>query len=138
MFGVSQIVGALIMYAVGQGHFAIETWRVMFLLCGGLTVTCGILFITFMPKDPSSAWFLTEQERKIAVDRLLLDRATGDRTNFDTRQAIEALSDPRTWVYAAMVFFITISTAILKVALMSIKSTLLYFVLTRSSFHRSL
>ncbi|CAP79893.1 putative transporter [Penicillium chrysogenum] len=114
MFGVSQIVGALMMYGIGQGNFAIETWRVMFLICGGLTVACGIVFIIFMPKDASSAWFLTERERRIAMDRLILDRATRDRTDFDMKQAKEALSDPRTLLYAAMALFITLPTAIVK------------------------
>lgn len=91
----------------------------MFLICGGLTVACGIIFIVFMPKDASSAWFLTEPERKIAMDRLVLDRASRDRTNFDMKQAKEALSDPRTLLYAAMALFITIPTAIVKVRLYS-------------------
>ncbi|KAJ5462437.1 hypothetical protein N7530_010642 [Penicillium desertorum] len=64
-----------------------------------------------MPKDASSAWFLAERERKIAMDRLILDRAT----HFDMKQAKEALSDPRTLLYAAMALFITLPTAIVKV-----------------------
>ena len=115
MFGVSQIVGALMMYGIGQGSFAMESWRVMFLICGGLTVACGVVFIILMPKDTSNAWFLTGHERTIATQRLALDRATRDRTNFDIRQAKEAFTDPRTLLYAAMALFITLPTAIVKV-----------------------
>lgn len=115
MFGVSQIVGALMMYGIGQGNFALQVWRVMFLICGGLTVACGIAFVILMPKDAASAWFLNDHEKKIAIDRLIVDRASHDRSDFNIQQAKEALTDPRTLMYAAMALFITIPTAIVKV-----------------------
>ncbi|KAF2165736.1 hypothetical protein M409DRAFT_67092 [Zasmidium cellare ATCC 36951] len=101
MFGVSQIVGALVMYGVGQARLSIEPWRVS-------------LFIGIMPRDCATAWFLREPERKLATERLALDRATRDHTTFDKRQLKEALTDPRTIHYASMALFITIPTPITK------------------------
>lgn len=115
MFGVSQIVGALIMYGVGGAEMSIKTWRVMFLLCGGLTVLAGMAFLWLMPRDTTTAWFLNESERKIATERLARDRATRDQTNFDWDQAKEAVTDPRTLLYALMALLITMPTAIVKV-----------------------
>jgi MFS family permease len=115
MFGVSQIVGALMMYGIGGASMAIATWRVMFILCGGLTVVCGTLFILFMPRDTTTAWFLNESERRVATERLALDHATRDRTNFDLRQVREAFTDYRTVMYALMALTITMPTAIVKV-----------------------
>ncbi|KAK0640053.1 putative transporter [Lasiodiplodia hormozganensis] len=97
MFGVSQIAGALMMYGIGTAgdNMDIESWRVMFLVCGGLTVGSGILFLVIMPRDATTAWFLNEEERRIATERLALDRATRDRAEFNRKQAQEALTDPR-------------------------------------------
>ena len=115
MFGVSQVIGGLLMYAIGLSKMSFDAWRVMFIVCGGLTVIAGVLFVIFMPPDPSKAWFLKEPERKVAVERLALDRATRDRRDFKMGQAKEALLDPRTWLLAAMALFICLPTPIVKV-----------------------
>ncbi|KAF9641076.1 hypothetical protein BFW01_g12882 [Lasiodiplodia theobromae] len=119
MFGVSQIAGALMMYGIGTAgdNMEIESWRVMFLVCGGLTVGSGILFLVVMPRDATTAWFLNEQERRIAAERLALERATRDRAEFNKKQAQEALTDPRTFLYAMMALCITIPTPIVKVSI---------------------
>ncbi|KAH8880474.1 MFS general substrate transporter [Thozetella sp. PMI_491] len=111
MFGVSQIIGALMMYGIGGAHVSIATWRVMFLLCG-LNVFTGIVFVWLMPTSPATAWFL--KERKLAMQRLDFDRMTQDRASFDWGQVKEALTDGRAALYAAMALFITIPTPILK------------------------
>lgn len=105
------------MYGIGLSNMAIDNWRVMFIICGGLTVVSGILFITFLPRDPSKAWFLKEHERKVAVERLAQDRATRDRSEFNWAQAKEAITDPRTWLYCSMALFICIPTPIVKASM---------------------
>ncbi|KEF55276.1 uncharacterized protein A1O9_08930 [Exophiala aquamarina CBS 119918] len=114
MFGVSQIIGALLMYGVGRIDTSFHTWRLMFLICGALTIITGVVFLWLMPRDTSTAWFLTERERTLAAARLALDRATRDRTNFNWPQAKEAFTDPRTYMYALMGITITLPTAIVK------------------------
>ncbi|WYZ44841.1 hypothetical protein EsH8_VIII_000157 [Colletotrichum jinshuiense] len=114
MFGVSQIIGALLMYGIGNGVHTIATWRVLFLVCGGFTIAAGVLFVFAMPLDTNTAWFLNERERYVATQRLALDRATRDRAHFDWAQAKEALTDPRTALYAVMALFITLPTPIVK------------------------
>ncbi|KAM0526576.1 hypothetical protein ACHAPS_003746 [Verticillium nonalfalfae] len=114
MFGVSQIVGGLMMYGIGTGVHTIAAWRVLFLICGGLTMAAGILFVIVMPRNTNTAWFLNEREREICTRRLALDRATRDRAHFDWSQVREAFRDPRTALYAAMALFITLPTPIVK------------------------
>ena len=103
------------MYGIGLADMKLHNWRVMFILCGGLTVVSGILFIVFMPTDPSKAWFLKEHERRVAVERLAQDRQTRDRSDFNMAQAKEAFLDPRTWLLCSMALFICIPTPIVKV-----------------------
>lgn len=61
---------------------AVEQWKAMFLICGGLTAFIGLLFFFLMPAGPDSAWFLKPDERKIAVQRLQAETEGGDQTNF--------------------------------------------------------
>lgn len=117
MNGVSQIVGALLMYLLGQAHMALASWRVIFLVCGGATIVSGVAFILLMPIEPNKSWFLNEAERPIALGRLAKDRAGRDRTDFNMAQFREALMDYRTWLFFLMAMCITIPSPILKVRL---------------------
>ena len=114
--GLSQIIGALVMYGIGQADsLALENWRVMFLICGGATITAGIVYALVMPRDTSTAWFLKPDDRKLATERLALDRATRDKSSFDIRQVKEAFMDVQTWLLFCMGLFICIPSPILKV-----------------------
>lgn len=113
--GLSQIIGAILMYLIGQAdHLAIASWRVMYLVCGGATFLVGVCFALFMPTDTTTAWFLNQDERRIATERLALDRATRDRSSFNWDQVKEALMDPQTWLLFLEGLFICIPSAILK------------------------
>ena len=104
------------MYLVGGAHnLSIANWRVMFLICGGATLLVEILFILVMPVDTTVAWFLTENDRRIATERLALDRGTRDRSQFNSSQLKEALLDPIAWLYFFFAVFICIPSPILKV-----------------------
>lgn len=117
MNGVSQIVGALIMYGIGHSEMKLAPWRSLFLICGGLTSAVGILFIIAMPRDTMTAWFLNEREREVATQRLAIDRATRDRAEFNKHQVREALTCSMTWIYFFIALCITLNTPILKVSL---------------------
>ena len=114
MFGVSQIAGGLMMFGIGQADTKIASWRILFIICGAMTVAAGIIFMVLMPRNTNTAWFLNEREREVATQRLAVDRVTRDKTNWDNAQFKEAMTDPRTVLYALMALFITIPTPISK------------------------
>ncbi|OAL43403.1 MFS general substrate transporter [Pyrenochaeta sp. DS3sAY3a] len=114
MNGVSTIFGSLIMYGIGHSSTTLAPWRALFIVCGGLTTACGILFLLVMPRDTRTAWFLKPNERELATKRLALDRATRDKAQFNKGQLQEALKSPMTWLYFFMALCITLTTPILK------------------------
>lgn len=116
MNGMSQIIGALMMFGIGHGHMALSAWRSLFLICGGLTVAVGVLFLLAMPRDTTTAWFLTAREREVATQRLALDRATRERSDFNKGQMIEAFKSPFTWLYFFIALCLTLTTPIMKVS----------------------
>ncbi|KAF4815673.1 putative transporter [Colletotrichum siamense] len=115
MNGVSQIIGALLMYGIGHGNLHLAAWRALFLICGALTSAVGLLFIFMMPRDTTTAWFLSPREREIATQRLAIDRATRYRAEFNKAQVREALMSPMTWIYCLIALCITWTTPIIKV-----------------------
>jgi sugar phosphate permease len=57
----------------GLSSMPLYEWRNIFFFEGLLTLIVGIIAPKWMPTTPSDAYFLTERERKIAAQRLLLE-----------------------------------------------------------------
>ncbi|KAK3669763.1 hypothetical protein LTR78_010336 [Recurvomyces mirabilis] len=99
MNGLAQIVGCLLMYGIGKNSsLAIASWRVLFLVCGALTIAAGVAFYLCMPNGPNDAWFLNARQKHVLSLRMIKDREGGDKTNFSTAQLKEALLDPKSWL----------------------------------------
>ncbi|KAH8653175.1 membrane transporter [Tricladium varicosporioides] len=105
---LAQIVGALLMYGIGQNNnLTMAPWRIMFIVCGVLTSITGIIFYFLMPSGPETAWFLTPEERIAAGRRLASEHDGGDKTNFSMPQLKEAALDFKS--YAAFLFGILVT-----------------------------
>lgn len=92
---VAQIVGALMLYGLGSVTGAsIAGWRIALLVCGALTIIIGGVFLVTVPVSPHTAWFLTEKEREVAVERVTREHATEQHTEWRWDQAYETLKDP--------------------------------------------
>ncbi|RDW93729.1 uncharacterized protein DSM5745_01051 [Aspergillus mulundensis] len=115
--GLSQILGALLMYGIGLSKdTAIATWRIMFLVCGGGTLLAGIVWFVLAPLGPDSAWFLDEHERTIAVARLSSERLSQDRQSFSKAQIWDIITDFRAWMLILGGFFNTLASPVIKFA----------------------
>lgn len=49
----------------------------IFIIYGSATLTMGLLIFLALPDSPSTAWFLTKEERSIAIRRVAMNQ-TGD------------------------------------------------------------
>lgn len=106
------------MYGIGLAqNVALANWRIMFLTCGGGTIAAGVLFILMMPIGPETAWFLTEAERKVAAQRLAVDRLNKEQATFKKSQMFEAFMDPKVYIFCMFAFFGTMAGPVLKVRL---------------------
>ncbi|CAH0053542.1 unnamed protein product [Clonostachys solani] len=100
MVGIAAIVGGLLGYGVGHIHTAVKQWQFVFLICGGFTVLWAFVIYFFLPDSPLQAYFLTEREKSIAVERLRENRTGIKSTKVKWDQAREALTDPQVWLFA--------------------------------------
>ncbi|KAK2782168.1 hypothetical protein FQN52_001006 [Onygenales sp. PD_12] len=117
MNGVAQVVGSLLMYGIGKNTtLTLAPWRTLFLLCGALTMACGVLFYIVMPSGPEKAWFLTAREKEVLIMRLALDREGGDKTNFSIPQLKEAMLDAKAWFSFAFGVLLTMPSPVLTFA----------------------
>ncbi|KAE8151605.1 major facilitator superfamily domain-containing protein [Aspergillus avenaceus] len=105
--GVGGFVADGITYAVSGGAWAgskYETWQVVFLIFGPLTIGWGILLFCCLPTSPMTAWFLTERERKISVMRVVHNHTGIENRKYKLDQVKEALLDSHVWMLCAQSF----------------------------------
>jgi MFS family permease len=123
--GIAQIVGSLMMYGIGErasSFGALAPWRVMFLICGGITIVIGVLFLCVIPAGPNTAWFLTPHERIIAARRMSSYQDAGDKTYFSWAQFREAAVDVQTLHGFLFGVLVTMSAPVLTFATLVIRN----------------
>ncbi|KAK7515006.1 major facilitator superfamily domain-containing protein [Phyllosticta citriasiana] len=97
--GLATMVGGLIGYAIG--HITTGTlarWQYVFIIFGAVSIAWAAISFLLLPDLPSTAKFLTERERAIAVHRVAKNRQGVKNTHFKKDQAWQCLTDPKTWI----------------------------------------
>ncbi|KAH3671158.1 hypothetical protein OGAPHI_000869 [Ogataea philodendri] len=99
--GLGVLIGTSIAYgfALHQGSLSIKGWRALFIVIGGMTMLFSVIFYFYVPDLPSKAWFLTEEEKLLVVQRIRTNQQGFGNKKFKLYQLKEALEDPRTWCY---------------------------------------
>ncbi|KAG9956740.1 hypothetical protein KCU61_g9605, partial [Aureobasidium melanogenum] len=122
MNALAQVVGSLLMFGIaGNKNLTIASWRVMFIVCGAMTVAIGIVFFFAMPSGPQDAWFLNEREKEVLAARMVKCHEGGDRKNFSVAQLREALQDVKVWLIFCFGLLVTMQSPVLTFASLIIK-----------------
>lgn len=78
---------------------AIAPWKIVFLFTGVFTIVLGILFFWFIPDNQLNAWWLTKEDRILAVARVRVNQQGIGNRHFKWYQAKEAFLDPMSWSF---------------------------------------
>ncbi|KAH9958007.1 MFS general substrate transporter [Russula dissimulans] len=114
MNGTAQVISSFISYGslhIRTGGF--EPWQWLMIVTGTLTLITAILFFFLFPDSPTNAWFLTEEERAKAVQRIKENQTGVENKHFKREQMIEALTDPKTWLFALFALLDNIPNSLL-------------------------
>jgi len=101
MNGTAQIISGFISF--GSLHIktkSFEPWQWLMIITGILTLMTALAFWFLFPDSPTNAWFLTPAERSVAVRRIKENQTGVENKHFKKEQMIEALTDPKTWLFA--------------------------------------
>lgn len=121
--GIATMVGGLLGYAIGHittGELA--RWMYVFLIFGSISIVWGIVVLIFLPDIPSTAKFLTERERYVAVERVASNRQGVKNSHFKRYQLVQTLQDPKTWI----LFVMAVGAQVPNSALTSVSPLLLH------------
>ncbi|EHK27172.1 uncharacterized protein TRIVIDRAFT_34355 [Trichoderma virens Gv29-8] len=115
-YGQYAIAGAF-SGAISFGVFHLKSgsllnWQYLFVIEGSLTCFVAILAWFLLPRGPGSAWFLKQEEREFAAERMRRDTALFiqheygkdglEKDRLSKRDAIEAAKD---WKFYGVIFF---------------------------------
>lgn len=106
MNGTAQIISGFISFGtlhIKTGTF--EPWQWLMIITGLITLITAISFWFLFPDSPTNAWFLTPAERATAIQRIKENQTGVENKHFKKEQMIEALTDPKTWLFALFAAF---------------------------------
>ncbi|KAL4862778.1 hypothetical protein BDV12DRAFT_38850 [Aspergillus spectabilis] len=95
---ISSIFGGLLAYGIGHIHNSVDPWRWIFIIFGIITFAFGVVFFVFLPDGPSTAQFLSEDEREYVHQRAQQETHTTVSHEWSKGQCFEAVIDPKTWL----------------------------------------
>ncbi|KAE9405850.1 MFS general substrate transporter [Gymnopus androsaceus JB14] len=106
MNGTAQIVLAFVAYgSLNITKSKLEPWQWLMLITGLLTLVLSVCFWFFFPDSPTNAWFLTREERAIAVQRIKENQTGVENKHFKRAQLMELLYEPKTWLFFVFSIF---------------------------------
>ncbi|EJC97572.1 MFS general substrate transporter [Fomitiporia mediterranea MF3/22] len=101
MNGIAEITGGFLAFAalhIKTANF--EPWKWLMIICGIITIVAAVCYWFLFPDSPTTAWFLTPEERVIAVNRVKANQTGVGNKHFKKGQMLECLRDPKTWIFA--------------------------------------
>ncbi|EPE05156.1 allantoate permease [Ophiostoma piceae UAMH 11346] len=109
MNGLTNMFGSLITYGLGHIDSKLRSYQIIFLFFGLITVAFSGVMYVFMPDSPVEAKFLkTDHDKVIAVERLRMNQMGVMSREWRWDHVREAMYDPKTWCWFALVFSISI------------------------------
>lgn len=107
--GLSQILGGSVAYGIAEHvgkdpHATLAGWQICFIIFGIMAALFGVLFYVALPNSPADAWFLSDREKAIHIERIRRNEQGIGSRHFEWSQCREALLDPFTWLYSFWTF----------------------------------
>jgi len=108
MNGLTEVFGGLIAYGITFYSGPFEHWKIIYILLGCLSFVAGLIVIYALPSSPVKAKFLSEDEKRIALERVRGNASGTTQHKFKKSQALESIKDLKIW----LVLLVMCSTAV--------------------------
>jgi len=88
MNGMTQVFGGFVAYGITFSNSkSIASYKIIYVLLGGLAIVVGICVLIWLPDSPVHAHFLTKEERIAALERVRDDQGGTENKHFKKEQA---------------------------------------------------
>ncbi|KAI0012748.1 MFS general substrate transporter [Xylariaceae sp. FL0662B] len=93
----------------GAAGARLHTWRNIFFFEGLITIIVGLLAPLALPQTPASAKSLTDREKWIATERILIEHKANPKEKVQPHHIKRAFFNINNWICAGGFFFVNIS-----------------------------
>lgn len=105
--GIGQIVGGLLSFAFQHvTSLTFQGWKMMFVMLGCVTVMLGFTTFFLIPDSPSTAKFLTEEEKVLITQHVAQETTGAVGSGFKSKQLVDALTDPQLLLLCLMTILV--------------------------------
>ncbi|KAJ7151351.1 putative MFS transporter [Mycena crocata] len=112
--GIAQMLGSLISWGFQQvTHEALSGWRIMFLMLGCVTAAAGLWAVLYMPDSPMDVSWLTEAEKRVAIQRVAVNKTGIKNTHFKWRHLLELVKDPQIWLLTSLIIVTSLTSGVI-------------------------
>lgn len=94
---IAPIINGFVAWVVGYYNGPFETWKIIFLLVGGITTLWAGVVYLFLPNNPLDTNRLSAREKYIIIQRKAADNTGVETKQIKTEQIWEAIIDAKTW-----------------------------------------
>ncbi|KAI1305135.1 major facilitator superfamily domain-containing protein [Xylaria venustula] len=111
--GLATIVAAALSY--GLGHIQsplLESWQIIFLFVGLVTIVTAPFIYWKLDNDIPSARFISEADKPKALERLRANQAGTTNGEFKWRQVLEMFLEPKTYLWVALSLFVNAGASV--------------------------
>lgn len=95
--GMGAAIGGILFYGVGYANNFI-VWKIIYLICGGMTVLWSLLLFFKLPDNIMSAKNFSVEEKALLIARAAKNRTGVYNRTIKPRQILEALTDAQIWL----------------------------------------
>ncbi|KAL4784161.1 putative allantoate permease [Aspergillus varians] len=95
---IAPILNGFISWVCGYHKGPFETWKIIFLLLGAITIVWSAVVFFFLPNNPLDAKWLSQREKYIIIQRKALDNTGVEAKSIKREQILEAFLDIKTWL----------------------------------------
>ncbi|KAG5915069.1 hypothetical protein E4U53_004543, partial [Claviceps sorghi] len=108
-------------WEITSGHSALANWRLLFLVEGLPVLVMAVVTYFAIPNSAHDAWFLTEEEKRVALARQVRQVGEEKRVgSINWRDMFRTLLDVKVWLTGFMYFSCNVSYSSLPVFLPTI------------------
>ncbi|KAG9120726.1 hypothetical protein FRC07_003662 [Ceratobasidium sp. 392] len=104
MNGVTAMIGSLLAFGIGHIGGSLRPYQAIFLFVGLLTLVLSPIVYFVLPDSPTTAKFLSREEKVIALERLRANNQGTESKTWEWSQVREVLLDPKTHMWMIMQF----------------------------------
>ncbi|KIW19895.1 hypothetical protein PV08_00470 [Exophiala spinifera] len=105
---LGSVFGGLVAYAIAHIKHSLAPWKWLFIIYGLITFLWASFLLYSLPDTPLNARWLSDEQRPVAYRRPQAQQKSYKSKQWHKGQAIEALTDPKTWLLFVYNFSISL------------------------------